>query len=149
MDTKQTLAEGFKPILANLSEPDAVNLLLSFVQHAFEYKTDPEQFGHEKFFFAEELFYYPACDCEDRAVLFAYLVRDLLALKAVGLETPNHMFTAVHFTTEAFGDYVTYKGEPYIVADPTYINAPFGRTMPEQSLQNAKIIVMNLSLIHI
>ena len=143
MDTKQTLAESFKPILAHLSEPDAVNLLLSFVQHAFEYKTDPEQFGHEKFFFAEELFHYPACDCEDRAVLFAYLMRDLLALKVVGLESPNHMFTAVHFNTEAFGDYVTYKGEQYIVADPTYINAPFGRTMPEQSLQNAKIIVMN------
>jgi hypothetical protein len=142
-DTKQTLAESFKPIVSNLPEPDAVNLLLSFVQHAFEYKTDPEQFGHEKFFFAEELFYYPASDCEDRAVLFAHLVRDFLALKVVGLESPDHMFTALHFNTDAYGDYVTYKGERYIVADPTYINAPFGRTMPIISLQDAKIIVIN------
>ncbi|MFH0893554.1 MAG: hypothetical protein V2A54_03870, partial [Bacteroidota bacterium] len=143
MDTKQSIVECFKPILANLSETDAVNLLLNFVQTAFPYKTDQEQFGNEKFFFAEELFYYPASDCEDRSALFAYMVRDLLALKVVGLESPNHMFTAVHFNTNAFGDYVTFKGEQYIVADPTYINAPIGITMPEQSLQNAKIIAMN------
>jgi hypothetical protein len=141
--TKQTIAETFKPILKNLPEPDAVNCLLNFVQTAFTYKTDQEQFGKEKFFFAEELFYYPASDCEDRSALFAYMVRDLLALKVVGLESPNHMFTAVHFNTDAFGDYVMYKGEQYIVADPTYVNAPFGRTMPELSLQNAKIIAMN------
>ena len=143
MDTKQTIAESFKPILVNLTEPDAVNLILNFVQTAFTYKTDQEQFGKEKFFFAEELFYYPASDCEDRSALFAYMVRNLLGLKVVGLETPNHMFTAVHFNTDAFGDYVQYQGEQYIVADPTYINSQFGRTMPEQSLQNAKIIAMN------
>ncbi|MEI7727163.1 MAG: hypothetical protein WCK09_18785 [Bacteroidota bacterium] len=143
MDTKQTMAESFKPILANLSEKDALNFILNFVQTAFTYKTDQEQFGKEKFFFAEELFYYPACDCEDRSALFAYMVRDLLGLKVVGLETPNHMFTAVHCLTDVFGDYVQYQGEQYIVADPTFINAPFGRTMPEQSLQNAKIIAMN------
>ena len=143
MDTKQTIAESFKPILANMTETDGVNFILNFVQTAFKYQTDQEQFGKEKFFFAEELFYYPACDCEDRSTLFAYLVRDLLALKVVGLELPNHMFTAVHSTTDAFGDYVTYKGEPYIVADPTFLNAPFGRTMPDLYLQNAKIIAMN------
>jgi hypothetical protein len=143
MDTKQTIAENFKPILANLTEVDALNFILNFVQTAFNYKTDQVQFGREKFFFAEELFYYPACDCEDRSVLFAYMVRDLLGLKVVGLETPDHLFTAVHCLTDVFGDYVQYQGEQYIVADPTFINAPFGRTMPEQSLQNAKIIAMN------
>jgi hypothetical protein len=71
------------------------------------------------------------------------MVRELMGLKVVGLETPTHMFTAVHCLTDVFGDYVQYKGELYIVADPTFINAPFGRTMPEQSLQNAKVIEMN------
>ncbi|MEI6683848.1 MAG: hypothetical protein WCO44_14550 [Bacteroidota bacterium] len=143
MDTKQTIADCFKPLLAGMQEQESVNFLLNFVQTDFAYKTDQEQFGREKFFFPEELFYYPACDCEDRAALFAYLVRNLLNLKAVGLESPDHMFTAVHFTTDAFGDYVTYKGETYIVADPTYINAPFGKTMPSVSLQSAKIVAMN------
>lgn len=144
-DTKQSIAENFRPILSNLTEPDAVNFLLNFVQTAFAYKTDQDQFGLEKYFFAEELFYYPASDCEDRSVLFAYMVRNLLGLKVVGLESTNHMFTAVHFNADAFGDLITYKGERYIVADPTYINAPFGRTMPSQSLQSAKIVAMNMA----
>jgi hypothetical protein len=143
LDTKESIDFNFKPVLSDLSESDAVNLLLNFVQTAFAYKTDQEQFDREKFFFAEELFYYPASDCEDRSALFAYLVRDLLGLKVVGLHSPNHMFTAVHFNAKTAGDYVTYKGEQYIVADPTYINAPFGRTMPVVSLQETKIIAMN------
>ncbi|MEI6435026.1 MAG: hypothetical protein WCP32_09295 [Bacteroidota bacterium] len=143
VNTKQSIAESFMPILNGMSETDAVNLLLSFVQHGFAYKTDQDQFGYEKFFFAEELFYYPAADCEDRSVLFSYLVRHLLALKMVGLETPDHLFTAVHFNDDAFGDYLTYKGETFIVADPTYINAPVGKTMPVVNLQDAKIIPMN------
>ncbi|MEI6750130.1 MAG: hypothetical protein WCM93_13305 [Bacteroidota bacterium] len=143
MDTKETIADNFKPILANLSEPDAVNIILNFVQTAFEYKTDQEQFGREKFFFAEELFYYPANDCEDRSALFSYMIRNLLALEVIGLESPNHMFTAVHFSKEEPGDYITYSGEKFIVADPTYINAPFGRTMPVVNLRETKIITMN------
>lgn len=143
LDTKESIDENFKPILSNLTESDAVNFLLNFVQTAFAYKTDQDQFGREKFFFPEELFYYPANDCEDRSALFAYLIRDLLALKVVGLQSPNHMFTAVHFNLKTAGDYITYKGENYIVADPTYINAPYGRIMPVVSLQETKIIAMN------
>jgi len=143
LDTKQSIAEAFNPILANLPEPDAVNFLLNFVQTSFNYKTDQEQFGREKWDFPEELLYYPASDCDDRAIFFAYMVRDLLALKVVGLLSPNHMFTAVHFNKDAFGDYVTYKGEQFIIADPTYINSPFGRTMPGQNLQSTTIIALN------
>ena len=145
MSTKQTIAEAFTTVLKGMTEPDAVNLLLSFVQHGFVYKTDPEQFGYEKFFFAEELFHYPAADCEDRSVLFSYLVRHLMSLKMVGIESPNHMFTAIHFNTDAFGDYLTYQGDTYIVADPTFINAPFGKTMPVVNLEDAKIIPINNS----
>ena len=72
-DFKLTMVEALQPLLAEMSEPEAVNFLLRFVQTAFEYQTDPEQFNREKFFFAEEVIYYPACDCEDRSVLFAYL----------------------------------------------------------------------------
>ncbi len=138
--TKESIREAFTPVLQQMKQDEAVNLLLAFVQHGFNYKTDPEQFGYEKFFFADELFYYPAADCEDRSVLFSYLVRNLLSLKMVGLESRDHMFTAVRFTTDAFGDYLTYKGEMYIVADPTYINAPFGRTMTTVNLVDARII---------
>lgn len=130
LQAKESLAESIKPLISGMEESKAVNFLLHFVQTAFAYKTDPQQFGKEKFFFAEEVFYYPFCDCEDRSVLFSYLVRELLGLKVIGLEYPAHMSTAVHFTTDQPGDYVLYNGEKYVMADPTYINAPFGMTMP-------------------
>ncbi|MBL6949502.1 MAG: hypothetical protein ISR57_02560 [Bacteroidales bacterium] len=142
-DAKLSLIEALKPILVEMSEPEAINFLLHFVQTAFEYKTDPEQFDREKFFFAEEVIFYPASDCEDRSVLFAYLVRELLGMKVIGLEYPGHMSTAVRFSLDVPGDFVTYQGEKYIVTDPTFINAPFGRTMPIVGDQPAKLIAMN------
>jgi len=142
-DAKQSLAEALKPILVDMSEPEAINFLLRFVQTAFEYQTDPEQFDREKFFFAEEVLCYPASDCEDRSVLFAYLVRELLGMKVIVMEYPGHMSTAVHFTLDVPGDFVTYQGEKYVIADPTFINAPFGRAMPIVGDQPAKLIAMN------
>lgn len=142
-DIKLSLLEALKPLLVDMSEPEAINFLLRFVQTAFDYKTDPEQFNREKFFFPEEVLYYPASDCEDRSVLFAYLVRELLGMKVVGMEYPGHMATAVHFNMEVPGEYVTYQGEKYVIADPTYINAPFGRVMPILGKDPARIIAMN------
>ena len=130
LQAKESLADSFKPVLAGMTDQQAVNFLLGFVQHAFAYKTDPEQFGREKFFFAEEVFFYPYSDCEDRAVLFSYLVRELLGLNVVGLEYPDHVAAAVQFPVQVPGDYITYNDARYVVSDPTYIGATVGSTMP-------------------
>ena len=60
------LLSSLAPIVEGKSETEAANLLINFVQTGFKYATDQEQFGYEKPFFVEELFYYPYCDCEDR-----------------------------------------------------------------------------------
>ena len=124
------------------SELEAANLLLSFVQSAFDYKTDPEQFGYEKPFFVEELFYYPACDCEDRSVLYRYLVKNLLGLDVVLLDYPNHLATAVKFNTPVSGDAVNVGGQKYIICDPTFIGAGVGRQMPGLDYGKMKAIVL-------
>jgi hypothetical protein len=140
---KESLAENFIPLLQGKSELEAVNMLLNFVQTAFEYKTDQDQFGYEKYFFAEEAFYYPFCDCEDRSVLFAYLVKSLLGLEVIGLNYPGHIATAVKFNESVGGDYVSYNGENYVVSDPTYINAPVGLTMPQYAGEVAELVEIN------
>lgn len=112
------------------SELEAANILLHFVQTAFEYKSDFEQFGYERSFFKEELFYYPYSDCEDRAILFSHLVRKLMGLKVVMLHYPNHSCTAVNFKSDISGDYVMVNGSKYVVCDPTYINANVGQCQP-------------------
>jgi hypothetical protein len=108
-----------------------VNILLRFVQTAFQYKTDQDQFGREKPFFPEETIYYPFSDCEDRSVLFAYLVRNLTGLEVVGLDYPGHIATAVRFPTQVPGESVGYQGKRFVVCDPTYINAGAGMCMPQ------------------
>lgn len=128
------------PLVDGKNEQDAANLLINFVQTGFKYATDEEQFGYEKPFFVEELFYYPYCDCEDRAVLYSYLVRNLLKLDVVLLDYPNHIATAVCFNDNIAGDFVTVGGKKYTVCDPTYIGASIGKTMPQFKNVAAKVL---------
>ncbi len=128
--SKEAIVLALKPLIEGMDELKATNFILHFVQTAFAYKTDPEQFGREKYFFAEEVFYYPYCDCEDRSVLFSYLVRELVGLKSIGLEYPGHISTAVAFASEQSGECILFNNNKYVIADPTYINAPVGLVMP-------------------
>ena len=128
------------PLVNGKGEAEAANLLINFVQTGFKYATDQEQFGYEKPFFVEELFYYPYCDCEDRAVLYSYLVRNLLKLDVVLLDYPNHIATAVCFNENVSGDFVTVGGKKYVVCDPTYIGASIGKAMPQFKNVAAKVL---------
>ncbi len=139
-EVESTILSSLVPVVANKSKQEAANILLNFVQTAFRYATDDEQFGYEKPFFVEELFYYPCCDCEDRSVLFAYLVKSLLKLDVVYLDYPNHIATAVRFDEEVGGDYLMVGGQKYTVCDPTYIGAGIGMTMPQFKTVAANVL---------
>ena len=110
------------------------------MQTAFDYKTDEAQFGYERPLFADETLYYPYCDCEDRAIFYAILIRDLLGVNVVLLYYPNHLATAVCLGEDISGDYFLIDNKRYIVCDPTYINADIGYTMPQFKNVAAKII---------
>ncbi len=139
-EVEQQLLSSLAPYLTGKTETEAANILINFVQTAFQYATDDQQFGYEKPFFVEELFYYPYSDCEDRSVLFAYLVRKLMGLDVVFLDYPNHIATAVHFNGEVGGDYLMVDGKRYTVCDPTYIGASIGMTMPQFKTVPAKVL---------
>lgn len=128
---REELLAQIKPQIVGLSQRDAANKLLHFVQYAFDYATDQEQFGYEKPYFLEENFYYPKNDCEDRAVLYATLVHELLGLDVHLVQYPGHECTAVHFTDNVVtGDGYEYQGKTYLICDPTYIGASIGCCMP-------------------
>ena len=131
-----------KEKIAGLDEYDAVNKLLNWVQTAFIYEYDNKVWGHDRTFFAEETLFYPYCDCEDRAILFTRLVRDLLDLKCILMYYPNHLASAVCFNQQVKGDYVLLNGYKYIVCDPTYIGAPVGLTMPNMDNNSANVILL-------
>lgn len=138
--SKQQLYPMLQAAIMNKGQKEAANMILNFVQTAFVYKYDDDVWGHDRAFFGDETLFYPYCDCEDRAILFSQLVRDLMKLKVVLIYYPGHLATAVRFTDEITGDYVTIGGDKYVICDPTYINAPIGLTMPGMNNSTSKAI---------
>ena len=139
-ETAYHLLSQLKPIIEGQSETEAVNRLLRFVQTAFQYKTDGDQFRQENYLFPLETLHYPYSDCEDRAALFAWLTESLLGLDVVIVDFPGHIATAVEFSQPVAGDSWKFKGKRYTVADPTYINADAGMTMPQYQGKPPKLL---------
>ncbi|MDE6379012.1 MAG: hypothetical protein K2L11_00960 [Muribaculaceae bacterium] len=139
-EVREQLFPELRMSIEGKSEREAANILLHFVQKAFKYMTDGDQFGYERPFFPDETFHYPYSDCEDRAILYSVLVRELLGLDTVLVAYPNHLATAVRFDGEVAGDYFVIDGKNYTVCDPTYINADVGMAMRQYKNASAEII---------
>lgn len=139
---RKGLLEELKKYMTSMKDEEKVGFLLVFVQKSFAYKTDNEQFGRERYFFVEESLYFPYNDCEDRAVLFSWLVRELTGFKVVGLLYPGHMSTGVALKNIR-PEYATvnYQGSQYVIADPTYIGAGIGMAMPSyERLRPSRVV---------
>lgn len=109
----------------------AINTILDFVQKAFKYATDDQQFGYEKPFFFDEMLYYPYCDCEDRSVFYTYLLRNVLGIDCQLVHFPGHEAAVVVLPSQINGTAYRYKGKVYYISDPTYIGASTGMCMPD------------------
>ncbi len=141
--TRNELYPQLKKMIAGQSKLQAVERLLNWVQTAFVYEYDDKVWGCDRPFFGEETLYYDYCDCEDRAILFSHLVRDLVGLNVILVYYPGHLATAVHFTDNVKGDYIELEGQRYVVCDPTYENAPVGWTMRNMNNATAKVILLH------
>lgn len=140
---KSELYPKFKDWIKGLNQLEAANILLNWVQTAFVYEYDDKVWGHDRAFFAEETLFYPFCDCEDRSILFTRLVRDILGLNTILVYYPGHLASAVCFTENVSGDYIMVSGKRFVIADPTYIGAPIGLTMPDMDNTQASVILLN------
>lgn len=102
------------------SQEDAVQLILWWVQTAFVSSDDEEVWGADRVFYAEETLFYPSSDCEDRAILFSRLVRDVLGLDVALVYYPQYLATAVHFTeSDVKGASVDVNGQRFVICDPS------------------------------
>lgn len=140
-EVKEKIYPQLRNKLQNTTPLIATNILLNWVQTGFVYEKDDVVWGSDRALFAEETLYYPFCDCEDRSILFSHIVRDLVGLDVVLVYYPGHLATAVCFSEEVEGDYIMVKNRKFIVADPTYIPAKVGRTMPGMDNDVAKVIL--------
>ncbi|MDE6378518.1 MAG: hypothetical protein K2K72_07225 [Duncaniella sp.] len=140
--TKELVYPALRESIKDLPEAEAANKLLNWVQTGLTYEYDDKVWGHDRAFFAEESLYYPYCDCEDRAILFSRLIRDLLGIDVALIYYPGHLATAVGFSEEVPGDAMMIDGRRFTVCDPTYIGAPVGRQMPGLEYDKTQAIIL-------
>jgi hypothetical protein len=104
--------------------------LLRFVQQAFKYKNDQEQYGMERYNFPEETLNTVYNDCEDKTMLLSYLYKNLLGIESVMLHFKNdkHVCLGARIPGYASNGTFKYKGKTYVVCEPTGKNYRVGQT---------------------
>ena len=117
-ETQASLVNQLRRKLERMETPKGIEYLLQFTRHAFAFATDTEAFGREKRLSPEETLLYETSDCEDRAALFFYLVREIYDLPMVVLTFPNHVSVAVELK-QNLGQIVRHEGREYTLCEPT------------------------------
>jgi len=117
-ETYSSLIPLLKEKVNGMNTKNGVDYLMRFTRYAFLYKTDSEVFGNEKRFSPEQTLLYDQSDCEDRAALFFYLVKEIYNLPMIVLAYPEHVTIAVKFN-KPVGKPIIYNGLKYSVCEPT------------------------------
>ena len=132
--TYESLIPSLKKELKGLKQKDGVEFLMRFTRYAFLFKPDGEVFGSEKRLSPEQTLLYEYSDCEDRAALFFFLVKELYNLPMLVLTYPEHVTVAVQFD-KAYGKTVTYNGQQYTLCEPSpqATDLRLGQTLPNLS----------------
>lgn len=138
---KRQLYPALKKAIGNRRGVEAVNVILHFMQNVLVYGYDSEIWGTDRPFFAEETLYYPYCDCEDRAILFSRLVRDLLGLDVVLLNLPGHLAAAVALEEPVNGYYYQLDGKRFYYCEPTVIGRADAGWIPDDCKDVTTVII--------
>jgi len=127
---RESIIEPLKEITSQLPMNQRAPFLLKFVQQAFNYKTDTENYGYEKYNYPEETLNASFVDCEDKTLLLAFLYKEILEVNSVLLvfHKKKHVClgAAVPGYTNAYS--FKYKGESYVSCEPTGLNYPVGKS---------------------
>lgn len=123
------------------SQIEAANILMDICE-SIPYAPDNEVWGYDRAFFADETLNYLKGDCEDHAILFTRLVRDLMKLETALVYFPNHLAAAVCFTESAPGHYIEHKGKRWTLCDPTIFYAGVGEIMNGCNPSEASLILL-------
>jgi len=118
-ETYSSLIPILKNNVKSLDQKKGVDYLMRFTRYAFLYENDQDNFGKEKRLSPEQTLLNKYSDCDDRAALFFYLVKEIYNLPMVALLYPTHLTMAVQFDKPVKGDYLIYKGKKYVFCEPT------------------------------
>lgn len=117
-ETYRSLIPALRKKLQGMRTKEGVDFLMHFTRYGFLFEPDTQVFGTEKRLSPEETLLYQQSDCEDRAALFFFLVKEIYNLPMLVLSYPEHVTIAVGFE-KPFGNTVLYDGKKYTVCEPT------------------------------
>lgn len=140
-EIKNDLYPVLREAIKDKSQIDAANILIHLAE-SFPYGYDSKIWGRDRAFFTDESWYYPFSDCEDHAIHFTRLVRDILGLEAVLVYYPGHLAAAIAFDDEVVGDYIEHRGKRFTVCDPSIFYSNVGTTM--RGMNNEEAILIDL-----
>lgn len=118
-ETYGSLIPLLKKNVSGMKQKKGIDYLMRFTRYAFLYENDEDNFGKEKRLSPEETLFSKYSDCDDRAALFFYLVKEIYNVPMIALLYPTHITMAVQFDTPVGGDPIVYKGKTYSICEPT------------------------------
>ena len=117
-ETYKSLIPFLKKNVQGMNKKRGMDYLMRFTRYAFLFERDSESFGKEKRLSPEETLLYQYSDCEDRAALFFYLVKEIYNLPMIVIVYPQHVTIAVQFA-KPVGKPIVYDGKKYSICEPT------------------------------
>jgi hypothetical protein len=117
-ETYSSLIPTLKSNVKGMDQKKGVDYLMRFTRYAFLYQNDDDNFGKEKRLSPEQTLLSKYSDCDDRAALFFYLVKEIYNLPMIALLYPTHITMAVQFD-KPLGSSIIYNGQKYSVCEST------------------------------
>ncbi|HYE53585.1 MAG TPA: hypothetical protein VD996_02035 [Chitinophagaceae bacterium] len=139
--TYESLIPSLQKQVHGMKQREGVEFLMRFTRYAFLFKPDGEVFGAEKRLTPEQTLLSEFSDCEDRAALFFFLVKELYDLPMLVLTYPEHVTVAVQFN-KPYGQTIEYNGMKYSVCEPSPqgVDLRVGQTLPSLRNQHYNIV---------
>ncbi len=135
-ETYQSLIPKLKENIKRMNQKSGVEFLMHFTRYAFLFETDSIIYGSEKRLSPEQTLLSDYSDCEDRAALFFYLVKEIYNLPMLVIAYPNHVTIAVQFKN-SYGKPILYNGNEYTICEPTPQNNDLRIGMPLPQLKRS------------
>lgn len=117
-ETYNSLIPFLKENIKNFNTKEGVDYLMNFTRHAFLYEDDLENFGKEKRLSPEQTLFSETSDCDDRAALFFYLIKEIYNIPMIAVLYPTHVTIAIQFEKND-GSTILHNGRNYSICDPT------------------------------
>ncbi len=117
--TYTSLIPELKKRVKGLNKKKGVEFLMNFTRYAFLYEPDINIYGGEKRLTPEQTLLSDQSDCDDRAALFFYLIKEIYDLPMLVISYPTHVTIAVAFDKPIGQDQIDYAGKKYSICEPT------------------------------